>query len=95
MVLGIRGNCRSLGVLFHHAVLHSAQPVSSGLQAVFVGLTNLVFTMVAMSVIDKIGRRKLLLTGAVGTSACLAGVAGIYSTGKHADLLIWLLAAYI
>jgi sugar porter (SP) family MFS transporter len=69
--------------------------VSSGLQAVFVGLTNLVFTMVAMSVIDKIGRRKLLLTGAVGTSACLAGVAGIYSTGKHADLLIWLLVAYI
>jgi SP family arabinose:H+ symporter-like MFS transporter len=69
--------------------------VSSGLQAVFVGLTNLVFTMIAMSVIDTIGRRKLLLTGAVGTSACLAGVAGIYATGKRPDLLIWLLVAYI
>jgi SP family arabinose:H+ symporter-like MFS transporter len=65
------------------------------LQAVFVGLTNLVFTMIAMSVIDTIGRRKLLLTGAVGTSACLAGVAGIYATGKRPDLLIWLLVAYI
>jgi len=69
--------------------------VSSGLQAVFVGLTNLVFTMVAMSVIDKFGRKKLLLIGAVGTSACLAGVAGIFTSGKRPELLIWLLIAYI
>lgn len=69
--------------------------VSSGLQAVFVGLTNLAFTMIAMSVIDKFGRKKLLLTGAVGTSLCLAGVAGIFRSGKSPQLLIWLLVAYI
>ena len=69
--------------------------VSSGLQAVFVGLTNLVFTMIAMSVIDKFGRKKLLLTGAVGTSLCLTGVAGIFHSGKSPGLLIWLLVAYI
>jgi len=69
--------------------------VSGGLQTVFVGLTNLAFTMIAMSVIDKFGRKKLLLTGAVGTSACLAGVAAIFTTGHHHDLLIWLLVAYI
>jgi SP family arabinose:H+ symporter-like MFS transporter len=69
--------------------------VSSGLQAVFVGSTNLVFTMIAMSVIDKFGRKKLLLIGAVGTSACLAGVAAIYATGRRPDLLIWLLVTYI
>jgi SP family arabinose:H+ symporter-like MFS transporter len=69
--------------------------VSGGLQTVFVGLTNLAFTMIAMSVIDKFGRKKLLLTGAVGTSACLAGVAAIFSIGRHNDLLIWLLVAYI
>src|SRR6266851_1417637 len=68
--------------------------VSSGLQAVFVGLTNLVFTMIAMSVIDKFGRKKLLLTGAVGTSFCLAGVAAIFAIGRHHDLLIWLLVVY-
>jgi len=69
--------------------------VSSGLQAVFVGLTNLVFTMIAMTVIDKFGRKKLLLTGAVGTSLCLAGVAAIFRSGKSPGLLIWLLVAYI
>src|SRR6266581_2953226 len=69
--------------------------VSSGLQAVFIGLTNLIFTMIAMSVIDKFGRKKLLLIGAVGTSACLAGVATIFATDKRLDLLIWLLVTYI
>jgi sugar porter (SP) family MFS transporter len=69
--------------------------VSSSLQAVFVGLTNLVFTVLAMAVIDKFGRKKLLLIGAVGTAACLAGVAGIFSSGRRPDLLIWLLIAYI
>ncbi|HEV2732376.1 MAG TPA: MFS transporter, partial [Terriglobales bacterium] len=69
--------------------------VSSDLQAVAVGFTNLVFTMIAMSVIDKIGRKKLLLTGAVGTALCLAGVAAIFVTSQRHDLLIWLLIAYI
>jgi SP family arabinose:H+ symporter-like MFS transporter len=35
--------------------------VSSDLQAVAVGATNLLFTIIAMSVIDRIGRKKLLL----------------------------------
>ncbi|HZR66000.1 MAG TPA: sugar porter family MFS transporter [Terriglobales bacterium] len=69
--------------------------LSSSLQAVFVGATNLIFTMIAMSVIDRFGRKKLLLIGAVGTAACLAGVAGIFATAQHTDLLIWLLVAYI
>ncbi len=69
--------------------------VSGSVQAIFVGLTNLIFTMLAMSVIDKFGRKKLLLIGAAGTAACLAGVAGIFGSGKHIDLLIWLLILYI
>jgi sugar porter (SP) family MFS transporter len=69
--------------------------VSGGLQTVIVGLTNLIFTMIAMSVIDKFGRKKLLLIGAVGTAACLFGVAAIFATGRRHDLLIWLLVTYI
>ena len=69
--------------------------VSSNAQAVAIGLTNLIFTMIAMSIIDKVGRKKLLLTGAVGTGACLAGVAAIFAMGRHEDLLLWLLVAYI
>jgi len=69
--------------------------VSSDLQAVIIGLTNLVFTMIAMSVIDKFGRKKLLLIGSVGTAFCLAAVAAVFFTNQRHDLLLWLLVAYI
>jgi MFS transporter, SP family, arabinose:H+ symporter len=69
--------------------------VSSDIQAVAIGFTNLLFTVLAMSVIDRIGRKKLLLVGAVGTCVCLAGVATIFSIGKHENLLLWLLIVYI
>ena len=68
---------------------------SSGLQAVVIGLTNLLFTIIAMSVIDRIGRKKLLLIGAAGTCACLAGVAVIFATGRNQWMLLWLLIAFI
>ncbi|MDN3670475.1 sugar porter family MFS transporter [Echinicola jeungdonensis] len=36
------------------------------LQAIAIGLTNMVFTVIAMSIIDKFGRKKLLIVGSVG-----------------------------
>jgi sugar porter (SP) family MFS transporter len=69
--------------------------VSGDVQAVAVGFTNLIFTMIAMSVIDKLGRKKLLLVGAVGTAACLAGVGAIFSVNRHQNLLVWLLVGFI
>ena len=45
------------------------------LQSVAVGVTNLVFTIIAMTIIDKIGRKKLLLIGSVGMVIFLALVA--------------------
>jgi SP family arabinose:H+ symporter-like MFS transporter len=69
--------------------------MSGDLQAVVVGLTNLLFTVIAMSIIDRIGRKKLLLVGAVGTAICLAGVAAIFATNEHHELLLWLLVGFI
>lgn len=69
--------------------------VSGDLQAVAIGATNLLFTMIAMSIIDRVGRKKLLLIGAVGTSASLAGVAAIFISGRHENLLVWLLISFI
>jgi sugar porter (SP) family MFS transporter len=69
--------------------------VSSDLQSVAIGATNLIFTMIAMTLIDKVGRKKLLLIGAVGTATCLAGVATIFLTHQHQEYLVWLLVAYI
>lgn len=69
--------------------------VSSDMQAVLIGFTNLLFTVAAMSVIDRFGRRRLLLTGAVGTAVCLAGVAAVFATGKRPQLLLWFLIGFI
>jgi sugar porter (SP) family MFS transporter len=69
--------------------------VSSDLQAVAIGFTNLVFTLLAMSVIDRVGRRKLLVVGSVGMAASLAGVAAIFWTGSWEELLLWLLICFI
>jgi SP family arabinose:H+ symporter-like MFS transporter len=69
--------------------------VSGDLQAVAIGGTNLLFTMLAMSVIDKIGRKTLLLIGSVGTAVCLGGVAAIFLTHRNQSLLVWLLVGYI
>jgi MFS transporter, SP family, arabinose:H+ symporter len=69
--------------------------VSSDLQAVAIGGTNLLFTMLAMSVIDRIGRKTLLLIGSIGTAICLAGVAAVFFTRSHQSLLVWLLVGYI
>ena len=69
--------------------------VSSDLQSVAIGGTNLLFTLIAMSIIDRVGRRTLLITGSVGTAACLAGVAAVFSSGKNENLLVWLLVGFI
>jgi SP family arabinose:H+ symporter-like MFS transporter len=69
--------------------------VSSDLQAVAIGFTNLVFTLLAMSIIDRVGRRRLLAIGSVGTAASLAGVAAIFGAGSGEGMLLWLLIGFI
>lgn len=69
--------------------------VSADGQAVAIGLTNLVFTALAMTVIDRLGRKALLLTGSVGMAACLSLAALVLSGRAPAGLLLWGLVAYI
>ena len=69
--------------------------VSGDLQAVAVGAMNLLATLVGMSLIDKLGRKTLLLIGAVGMTLCLSGVAVIFFSHQHQGLLVWFLVVYI
>lgn len=69
--------------------------VSADLQSVAIGATNLLATILAMSLIDRVGRKKLLLIGSIGTMVCLAGVADVFLTKRHEHLLLWLLVGYI
>ncbi len=69
--------------------------MSGELQSVAIGGMNLAATLLAMTVIDRIGRKTLLLIGSVGTAACLAGVARVFFTQSRQSYLLWLLVAYI
>jgi SP family arabinose:H+ symporter-like MFS transporter len=69
--------------------------LSGSLQTVLIGAMNFLATLLGMSLIDKVGRKTLLLIGSVGTAFCLSGVAAIFFTNTHQNLLVWLLIAYI
>lgn len=75
--------------------LAGATKISGDVQAIVVGAMNLVGTLAAMSIIDRVGRRKLLLTGTVGLVGCLAGISAIFLTHRHMNWLLWFLIAYI
>ena len=69
--------------------------VSGELGPVAVGAMNLCATLLAMMVIDKLGRKTLLLIGSVGLVGCLSGLAAIFLTHSHQKYLLWLLVGYI
>ena len=51
---------------------------AAALESVIIGLVNLIVTMAALSVIDKIGRRKLMLIGSIGYLVSLGVLAGVF-----------------
>ncbi len=75
--------------------LSGATALSGDLQAVAVGATNMAATLIAMSIIDRLGRKKLLLAGTAGLTVCLGAISTLFLTGKHLHWLVWLIIAYI
>jgi sugar porter (SP) family MFS transporter len=69
--------------------------MSANVQAVAIGLANLLATLLGISLIDKLGRKTLLLIGAVGCGVCLGGVAVLFQVGTHQGLLLPLLVGFI
>lgn len=69
--------------------------VSADLQSVMIGATNLLFTLLALTVIDRLGRKTLLIVGSVGMVVALAATAWIQWSGMHRDLLLWALVLFI
>lgn len=61
---------------------------SAILQTVIIGFVNLLFTLLVMRVIDKIGRKKLLLTGTLGMAFFLGLFAYAYLSGSFSSWLL-------
>jgi sugar porter (SP) family MFS transporter len=75
-----------------------AEGNSALLQAVAVGGTNLVFTMLALAVIDHFGRRNLMLAGSIGYIVSLGSTAAaFYYYGNQFDAAggVWVLASLL
>jgi sugar porter (SP) family MFS transporter len=81
VLLAVFNQLSGINVIMYYAPLifekAGATTNAALLQAVAVGLTNMIFTIVAMFFIDKFGRKTLLLVGAVGMCVSLAG-AGLH-----------------
>lgn len=58
------------------------------LQSVIVGATNLVFTILAMVVIDHFGRKKLMLVGSIGYIISLSTVAWAFYTDQGGAIVL-------
>ncbi len=58
------------------------------LQAISIGVTNMVFTLFAIRVIDRFGRRILLLIGSVGMVISLGLVANAFFTGNFGGYFV-------
>ncbi len=62
-------------------------------QTVIIGLTNLVFTMIAMTIIDKVGRKTLLLIGSLGMTIFLGLFSYLFRSGHTGSF--WVLGLLI
>jgi MFS transporter, SP family, arabinose:H+ symporter len=62
-------------------------------QSILIGATNGIFTILGLTLIDRAGRKKLLITGSLGMSVCLGLVARTFYTQDFSGfgLLIYLL----
>lgn len=87
-----------INVVFYYgtSLLESAGFQSDGALSgmAIIGGCNMVFTMVAMAFVDKLGRKKLLQWGTLGSIACLAGIGVSFYAGGDA-LLIALMCLFV
>src|ERR1700723_1849459 len=72
-----------------------ASKYSAGMQSVTIGFTNLIFTLLAMTVIDHFGRQKLLLIGTTGVCIFLAAIGEIFRSGTHQGSVVWLVLGFM
>jgi sugar porter (SP) family MFS transporter len=79
--VGIFNQLTGIGIVFYYSSqifrIAGFSSNNSMLQSVILGVTNLVFTLLAMAIIDKVGRKKLLLFGQMG----MVMVLGLFGYG--------------
>jgi MFS transporter, SP family, arabinose:H+ symporter len=89
IVIGILQQASGINAVFFYApMIFEKSGIGTNaafMQAALVGLVNLVFTVVAMAVIDRLGRRPLLAFGLSGIATCMLLLAWGFSAGDGAN----------
>ena len=67
----------------------------SFLQPIYIGTANLIFTLLAMTLIDKVGRKKLLIIGSFGMILFLALTAQVFSQPEPNKMVVFYLVGFI
>ncbi len=82
-------------VMYYGAIIFAQHAGASASQAigmnVLVGVVNLAFTILGLLLIDKLGRRPLLLTAAGGMAVCLLAFAALLHASAHFSAVVLLL----
>ena len=96
IVIGILQQVSGINAVFFYApMIFEKSGIGTNaafMQAALVGLVNLVFTVVAMALIDRFGRRPLLVFGLSGIAACMLLLAWAFSAGDDANPRLILVA---
>jgi sugar porter (SP) family MFS transporter len=89
IVVGILQQITGINAVFFYApMIFERSGIGTNaafMQAALVGLVNLVFTVVAMALIDRVGRRPLLGFGLSGIAACMLLLAWGFGAGDDAN----------
>jgi sugar porter (SP) family MFS transporter len=79
-------------IIFNRAT-HSSD--ASLFQTILLGAVNVVFTVLAMVLVDRAGRKPLLLTGSLGMMVCLVPMGFAIMNGSSSSLLLLFVFVYI
>lgn len=80
-----------INIIFYYAPLIFEKTHVGGsvlFQTVLTGIVNLIFTIVAFAMIDKIGRKKLLLGGSAVMGLCMIIIGWLFYTGNLDNYLV-------
>jgi len=99
LIIGMLNQFTGINVVMYYSakVFLSAgfSSESAILQTVIIGSTNLIFTLVAMRVIDKLGRKKMLLIGSILMTVFLALFSFFYISGTQGFILLVMLVMFV
>lgn len=99
ILLAVFAQFSGINVVFYYgtALLEkSGFPADSALSGTAViGFFNMIFTLVAMEFVDKVGRRMLLQIGTVGAILCLVGIGSMFGGGTPSSMLIVLMCGFV